>query len=66
MKSDRITVAGAGILGLWQALTLARRGHDRDGRKGLPIIVYGVMTDSEGCPVAVQAYRREKWGTSAA
>lgn len=27
MKSDRITVAGAGILGLWQALTLARRGH---------------------------------------
>jgi transposase len=35
---------------------LARRGHDRDGRKGLPIIVYGVMTDSRGCPVAVQAY----------
>jgi len=35
---------------------LARRGHDRDGRKGLPIIVYGVMTDSRGCPVAMQAY----------
>jgi glycine oxidase len=28
MKSTRtITVAGAGIVGLWQALTLARRGH---------------------------------------
>lgn len=34
---------------------LARRGHDRD-RKGLPIIVYGVMTDSRGCPVTVQVY----------
>ena len=35
---------------------LARRGHDRDGRKGLPIIVYGVMTNSRGCPVTVQVY----------
>lgn len=24
----KVTIAGAGILGLWQALTLARRGHD--------------------------------------
>jgi transposase len=35
---------------------LARRGHDRDGRKGLPIIVYGVMTNRRGCPVTVQVY----------
>jgi len=35
---------------------LARFGHDRDGRKGLPIIVYGVLTDQEGCPVAVEVY----------
>jgi transposase len=35
---------------------LARRGHDRDGQKGLPIIVYGVLTDAEGCPVAVEVY----------
>ncbi len=28
MALHRITVVGAGILGLWQALTLARRGHD--------------------------------------
>ena len=27
MNRQNITVAGAGILGLWQALTLARRGH---------------------------------------
>src|ERR1700689_2052530 len=35
---------------------LARYGHDRDGKKGLPIIVYGVMTDAQGCPVALQVY----------
>ncbi len=35
---------------------LAKFGHDRDGKKGLPIIVYGVMTDGEGCPVAVSVY----------
>src|SRR5215510_12872563 len=27
MQKQLITVAGAGITGLWQALTLARRGH---------------------------------------
>ncbi len=35
---------------------LAHFGHDRDGKKGLPIIVYGVMTNGEGCPVAVEVY----------
>jgi transposase len=35
---------------------LAKFGHDRDGQKGLPIIVYGVMTNGEGCPVAVEVY----------
>ena len=35
---------------------LAQHGHDRDGKKGLPIIVYGVMTDRDGRPVAVQVY----------
>jgi transposase len=35
---------------------LAKYGHDRDGQKGLPIIVYGLMTDSEGRPVAVDVY----------
>ncbi len=34
---------------------LARFGHDRDG-KGKPIIVYGVLADEEGCPVAVTVY----------
>jgi hypothetical protein len=35
---------------------LACYGHDRDGKKGLPIIVYGVLTDDQGCPVSVQVY----------
>ena len=35
---------------------LARFGHDRDGKTGLPIIVYGVMTDAAGRPVATEVY----------
>jgi len=35
---------------------LAKYGHDRDGKRGRPIIVYGLLTDAEGRPVAVQAY----------
>jgi transposase len=35
---------------------LARLGHSRDGKKGLPIIVYGLLTDSDGRPVAVDVY----------
>src|SRR3954454_9657026 len=35
---------------------LARRGHDRDGKTGRPIIVSGVLTDADGRPVAVQVY----------
>lgn len=35
---------------------LARHGHNRDGKKGLPIIVYGVLTDAVGRPLAVQVY----------
>jgi transposase len=35
---------------------LARLGHNRDGKKGLPIIVYGLLTDNEGRPVAIDVY----------
>ena len=35
---------------------LARFGHDRDGKHGLPIVVYGVMTDGQGRPLAVEVY----------
>jgi hypothetical protein len=35
---------------------LARYGHDRDGKTGRPIIVYGVLGDREGRPVAIEVY----------
>jgi len=35
---------------------LARFGHDRDGHTGRPIIVYGVLTDGDGRPLAVSVY----------
>ena len=35
---------------------LARYGKDRDGKNGLPVIVYGLLTDAEGRPVAVDVY----------
>lgn len=38
-----------------RACELARWGYNRDGEK-LPSIVYGLMTDDSGCPVAVDVY----------
>ena len=35
---------------------LAQFGYSRDGKKGLPIIVYGVLTDAAGRPVAVEVF----------
>lgn len=35
---------------------LARFGHNRDEKMGRRIIVYGLLTDSGGCPVAVDVY----------
>jgi len=35
---------------------LARFGHNRDGRRDLPSIVYGVMTDAEGRPLSIDVY----------
>jgi Transposase DDE domain len=35
---------------------LARFGHDRDGKK-LPVILYGLLTDEAGRPVAIEVYR---------
>jgi Transposase DDE domain len=35
---------------------LARFGHNRDKKKGLPIIVYGLLTDAVGRPVAVDVF----------
>jgi len=35
---------------------LARYGHSRDERRGNPQIVFGLLTDTDGCPVAVEVF----------
>lgn len=35
---------------------LAARGYSRDGKKGLPQIEYGLLTDSVGRPVAIRVF----------
>ena len=35
---------------------LACYGHSREGKKGQPIIIYGVLTDGDGRPIAVEVY----------
>jgi hypothetical protein len=35
---------------------LARIGYSRDGKKNRPQIVFGLLTDAEGCPVAVEVF----------
>ena len=35
---------------------LAKHGHNRDKKQGKTIIVYGLLTDAEGCPVAIEAF----------
>ncbi len=35
---------------------LAWFGHNRDDKKRFPIIVYGVLANRQGCPVAVEIY----------
>ena len=36
--------------------SLVRYGHNRDGKRDRPIIVYGVVTDTEGRPLSVEVY----------
>jgi len=35
---------------------LARHGHSRDGKAERPQIVFGLLTNAEGCPVAVEVF----------
>jgi len=35
---------------------LARLGHSRDDKSGRPQIVFGLLTDVQGCPVAVEVF----------
>ena len=38
---------------------LGKLGYSRDGQKGLPQIIYGLLCDSEGRPVAVEVFTGE-------
>jgi hypothetical protein len=38
---------------------LAKRGYSRDGKSGLPQIIYGLLCDNDGRPVAVQVFSGE-------
>ena len=35
---------------------LIQFGHSRDGKKGKPIVVYGMLADRDGRPIAVEVY----------
>ncbi len=35
---------------------LAKRGYDRDGKKGMLQIVYGLLCAPDGCPVAIEVF----------
>lgn len=36
---------------------LAKRGHDKDHKKSKLIIVYGLLCNKEGCPVAIEVFQ---------
>lgn len=36
--------------------SLAKLGHSRDGKKGTLQIVFGLLCDAHGCPIAVEVY----------
>jgi transposase len=42
-----------------RACPLGRLGYSRDGQKNLPQIIYGLLCDSEGRPVAVEVFSGE-------
>jgi transposase len=35
---------------------LVKFGHDRDGKKGFPQIVYGLLCSPDGCPLAIEVF----------
>jgi len=35
---------------------LVRFGYNRDGKRGEPQIVYGLLCSADGCPVAIEVF----------
>ena len=40
-----------------QKCELVQHGYNRDGRRRFPQIVYGLICNAEGCPVAIEVFR---------
>ena len=38
---------------------LAKLGYSRDGKRGMPQIIYGLLCDQDGRPVAVEVFSGE-------
>ena len=36
--------------------SLAKFGHNRDGKNGYPQIVYGLLCNADGCPIAIEVF----------
>jgi hypothetical protein len=47
------------------ACPLVARGHSRDGKRGKPQIDYGLLTDPEGRPIAVEVFKNNTGDPSA-
>ncbi|MCH7719954.1 MAG: IS1634 family transposase [Planctomycetes bacterium] len=47
-------VSGSYCTGRWGGVV--RFGHHRDGKRGVPQIVYGLLCNGEGCPVSVEVF----------
>jgi hypothetical protein len=47
------------------ACPLVARGHSRDGKRGKPQIEYGLLTDPEGRPIAVEVFKNNTGDPSA-
>lgn len=43
--------------GAYESSDLVSFGHNRDGKKGHEQIAIGLLTDAQGCPVAVEVFR---------
>jgi hypothetical protein len=54
----------AGAQVLYDVSSSYFEGHSRDGKRGRPIVVYGVLSDVDGRPVSVDVYPGNTGGPS--
>lgn len=47
-----------------QCCPLAAFGYSRDGKKGKKQITFGLLCSRDGCPVAVEVFAGNPWGSA--